>query len=160
MLTIVYQADFRIMYEFTFFPIAFFVLGILVFRLRKNKYIYNKRMVLLFGLLMIFAGVISVLFFVVRTISNYENIILPYEQEESIEIEGYVENLTLHTSIGSGVDEFEINGTVFMVGNELYLGLQKTATNGGPINQEGMHIRVEYVTIDNMNFIVELEIID
>ncbi len=160
MLTIIYQAEYRIMFEYLFFPLVFLVSGIILFRLRKNKHICNKKMALLFGLLMIFAGIISGLFFTGRTISNYENIILPYEQGESIEIEGYVENLVLHTSIGSGVDKFEVNGVTFTIGNELYSGLQKTAVEGGPINQERMHLRVKYVTIDDLNIIVELDLID
>lgn len=160
MLTIVYQAEFRIMYEYLLFPIIFLVLGLVSLRLRKNKYLFNKKMALIFGLLMGFASILSSIFFVGRTISNYENIIQPYEQEESIKIEGYVENLVLYKSIGSGTDEFEINGVTFIIGNDLYSGLQKTAVEGGPINQEGMYLRIEYVELNYMNIIVHLDLLD
>jgi len=93
---------------------------------------------------------------IARNITNYEYIIVPYLSGEANYVEGYVTDLELSNGNDLNIDKFKVEYVDFNVGTLMFSGLQKTAVNGGPVNHEGLYVKIYYVTYDDENYIVEL----
>ena len=73
-------------------------------------------------------------------------------------VEGKIENYSLKESSGQFFESFSVKGVVFKYSDYGMIdGFHETAKNGGPINKNGLQVKIAYITRDSQNIILKIE---
>ena len=147
-------------------PLVLFILfGFgLVYYVKKYFKTYSifRQILLYFGYILL--G-FSLIFAVVTLIKLPSMISKEKELQELVKNENYkiVEGLTKNfksSEEGAGhFESFSVKGIEFRYSDHINIqGFHKTAGNGGPINKNGLQVKIGYTKIDNKNVILKLEI--
>jgi hypothetical protein len=97
---------------------------------------------------------------VASSISSY-NAIAQLSAEDMQVVEGVVQDFTPQSPMDKGVESFTVSGVRFEYSSaDLTPGYKQTSTHGGPINRNGLPVRIHYVTDagTGRNTILKLEI--
>lgn len=165
--------DYRTIYEYTFtetkllhiiplvllsglgFGVAFYL------KRRLKSFSLYRQFILFFGYLL---GAVPCLMLIL-TLYKAPNII---KQEKELKnviktksynvIEGKVEKYSLRESSGQFFESFSIQGVKFEYSDYVMVdGFHKTAKSGGPINKNGLQVKISYISKGFQNIILKLE---
>lgn len=93
--------------------------------------------------------------------SSYFNAKQILQTEKAQLVEGQVENFTPQPAFDNGVESFTVRGVKFQYSMAtLSHGFNKSSTHGGPINRNGIQVRIHYYydQSENSNIILQLEV--
>jgi hypothetical protein len=138
----------------------------LVIVIRKNIKSYSiiRQLFIFFGYAL---GTLSLIMLVVYIIgipeikSNRNKIEGLIEKKEYMTIEGKIENLELQEESGHIFESFIVKGIFFKYSDYIINeGFHQTSKKNGPIKMNGQLVRIYYITKDNQNIILKLELAD
>lgn len=152
----IYDCTYYIPSLFYLIPFLFLGVGIFLLINLKNPYLEKRITALIFCVIFIVSGLFSSFLVVSEVIHSYKNIVIPYKNGEYLEIEGEVKDIKITPFLGNGNDTFSVNGVEFEVGNSKP-GYQKQAAYGGKITENGQKVRIRYISDNNCNYIMSLE---
>ncbi len=89
-------------------------------------------------------------------INNYKDILEDYKNQEYLVVEGKIEKFK-GLSEENQQETFVVNGVKFAVPNNI--GYSHTSLSDSYIREDGQNVRIGYMIIDDINYIVKLEIV-
>ena len=165
--------EYKVVYEYAFpgtnlihiIPLTLFALlgfGVAYYLRRKFKSFSLGRQYNLFVAYVV-GGVASLIMFL--TLLKAPSIIREEKQfKELVATESYdvvvgkTADYALNEYSGQFFESFNVGGINFEYSDYVSkLGFHKTAKSGGPINGNGLQVRISYVSRDSINFILKLE---
>jgi len=135
-------------------------LGIYLLSNIKNPFTREPIRILIIGVASTILGAVFLTSYMYTYIDNYRSVFLKAQSGQVEVIEGEVTNFKPVAFFEGGSDRFEVDGVEFFVGRIMGPGYNKTASNGGVINKEGMLVRIEYVLHDQETHIVGIQLIE
>lgn len=144
--------------------LIFTFLGIgLIYYLKRSikEFTFSRQFFIFFGYLL---GGIPCLMLILTIIKTPSIIKEEKELKEILEtkkynvIEGVVKDYFVREVANQIFESFTINGVKFEYSDNIIIdGFHQTAKNGGPIDRNGLRVRVSYITKNNKNTILKLE---
>ena len=113
-----------------------------------------------FGLILLLTLCITTLGFTV-SYTGYVNAKQILQTGKAQLVEGRVENFAPQPASDNGVESFTVSSVKFQYSIATILhGFNKSSTHGGPINRDGIQVRVHYYydQSENSNVILQLEV--
>ena len=107
----------------------------------------------------VFAVVFSLVVLIIQ-VNMYNKTVVAYSKGEYQIVEGYVENFNPMPYEGHARESFEINGVVFEYSDyKIQPGYNNTKSHGGVIKENGQHLKIGYVYLNEThgNIIVYIE---
>ncbi len=142
---------------------ALFGIGIIYFVKKYFKtYSLPRQGLLFFGYLVSGFSVILIIFSIIKTpsmIRENRDFNKMIENKSYKVVEGLVENFLPANSNGDHFESFSVNGVIFKYSDFVIVdGFHQTSKNNGPINKNGVQVRIGYTFSDDENIILKLEI--
>ncbi|PIQ35081.1 MAG: hypothetical protein COW63_02050 [Bacteroidetes bacterium CG18_big_fil_WC_8_21_14_2_50_41_14] len=144
-------------------PILFILigLGISIFTLKYNKSkSFKKTYAIVFGFIFSGFALLFTLFTAPSAIKEYYETRDIYNNGEYKTIEGKIENFDPMPYSGHMHESFTLNGVSLDYSDfdESYYGFNNTASHGGPIKRNGQQVRLSYITHEDRNVILKVEL--
>jgi competence protein ComGC len=139
-----------------------FGFGIAIFFKKQIKKFSTFRQFLIF-IGYIIGGIplimVVVMFFKMPSLLKEERELKEIIQEEKYKvIEGEVEDFSIREESGHIFESFKLNDVTFEYSDYIINeGFHQTSKNNGPIYKNGQRIKISYITKDNQNLILKLE---
>ncbi|MDB4582934.1 hypothetical protein N9164_07270 [Draconibacterium sp.] len=92
-------------------------------------------------------------------VSNEQRLKETIETKSYKVINGQIEDFSHRTESGHVFESFKVQGVMFEYSDYIINeGFHQTSKNGGPIKKNGQQVRISYITKENENLILKLEI--
>ena len=165
MKNILYEATSKFDFSILAIP-AIMIFLMLIFPLIIKKSYKGKdvKLSIKFGKLFCLAGILFVALLstvvLIAQLNMYNKIVGAYSRGEYQIVEGYVENFEPMPYEGHADETFEINGVKFSYSDyNIHPGYNNTKTHGGVIKENGQHLKIGYVYLNETygNIIVYIE---
>ncbi|MFN5071490.1 MAG: hypothetical protein ACK5R0_03590 [Bacteroidota bacterium] len=162
--------DYRTVFEVTdkgfdmmnLMPVVFIIvgLGISWFNIKYNKStLPKKKFTIVFGFVFSGFGLIISLLTIPSSISSQQKTKEIFETKEYKIVEGEIENFNPMPYEGHAVESFTVKGVYFEYSDYiLWDAFNNTASHGGPIKNNGQLVRLSYITVDEENRILKIEL--
>jgi hypothetical protein len=138
-------------------PFILIGVGLILYEIRIEKQYFSPKIV--FGL--IFALFASYWGYEVghSQIESYNSVRKTLREKTYLTVSGDIENFDPMPAGGHKYESFEVKGVRFEYSDfEIIEGFHNTCSHGGPICENGQIVEINYVTINNRNFIIKLRI--
>ncbi len=146
----------------TLFAIVGFSIAFLVKKTFKN-YSLQRQLMMFLGYsvgIITSIGIILFLFHVPSILKYEKDLKINIRTNNYLFVEGKVENYNLVGDYFNNTESFTINGVKFEFSDNIPIdGFHKTAFSHGPINRNGIHLKVYYLRLNGENAIMKLEIL-
>lgn len=143
-------------------PVAFIIvgLGISWFNIKYNKSTSSKKQfTIVFGFIFSAFGLLISLMTIPSSISSQQKTKEIFENKEYKTVEGKIENFNPMPYEGHAVESFTVNGVYFEYSDYiLWDAFNNTASHGGPITNNGQLVRLSYITVNDENRILKIEL--
>lgn len=143
-------------------PLLFVIigLGISLFNIKYNKSTSSKKQfTIIFGFIFSAFGLLISLLTIPSSISSQQKTKAIFENKEYKIVEGEIENFNPMPYEGHTVESFTVNGIYFEYSDYiLWNAFNNTASHGGPIKNNGQLVRLSYITVDEENRILKIEL--
>jgi hypothetical protein len=143
-------------------PLLFIIigLGVSLFNIKYNKSTSSKKQfTIVFGFIFSGFGLIISLLTIPSSISSQQKTKEILENKEYKTVEGKIENFNPMPYGGHAVESFTVNGVYFEYSDYILMdAFNNTASHGGPIKNNGQLVRLSYITIDEENRILKIEL--
>lgn len=147
---------------FFFMPLLFVFVGIGIswFNIKFNKSTSpKKKFTIVFGFIFSGFALLMVLLTLPSTISTRTKTNRIFENKEYQVVEGVIDNFHPMPQSGHDMESFTVNGVYFKYSDYvIHYGFNNTASHGGPLKSNGQQVRLSYITIDNENRILKIEL--
>jgi len=143
-------------------PLLFIIigLGVSLFNIKYNKSTSSKKQfTIVFGFIFSAFGLLISLLTIPSSISSQQKTKEIFENKEYKTVEGKIENFKPMPYEGHAVESFTVNGVYFEYSDYiLWDAFNNTASHGGPIKNNGQLVRLSYITVDEENRILKIEL--
>ena len=143
-------------------PLLFVIvgLGISFFNIKYNKSTSSKKkFTIVFGFIFSGIGLVISLLTIPSSIASQQRTKEIFENKEYKTVEGEIENFNPMPYGGHAVESFTVNGVYFEYSDYiLWDAFNNTASHGGPIKNNGQLVRLSYITVDEENRILKIEL--
>jgi hypothetical protein len=143
-------------------PLLFIIigLGVSLFNIKYNKSTSSKKQfTIVFGFIFSAFGLLISLLTIPSSISSQQKTKEIFENKEYKTVEGKIENFNPMPYGGHAVESFTVNGVYFEYSDYiLWDAFNNTASHGGPIKNNGQLVRLSYITVDEENRILKIEL--
>lgn len=118
----------------------------------------KRKFTIAFGFVFAGFGLLLSLYTIPRQISQYSEWNQRYETGNFKTVEGTINDFNPMPKGGRSRESFVVDGQYFEYSDyEVHHGFNNTASHGGPIRYNGQRVRLGYVTIDERNIILKIE---
>lgn len=143
-------------------PVVFIIvgLGISWFNIKYNKSTSSKKQfTIIFGFIFSGFALVMLLLTLPSSISSHQRTKKIFEKKEYKIVEGEIENFNPMPYGGHAVESFTVGGVYFEYSDYISMdAFNNTASHGGPIKNNGQQVRLSYITVDEENRILKIEL--
>jgi len=146
----------------TLIPLLFVVIGIGIswFNIKFNKSKSRKREnTILFGFVFCGFSFIILMLTLPSSLAHRIRVQKKFENKEYQVVEGEIENFHPMPISGHDVESFMVNGIYFEYSDyRLVYGFNNTSSHDGPLKSNGQKVRLSYISLENENIILKIEL--